>query len=53
MFHSHLILLNAVAYIVELCESGGNFVHEFTERMQEQIVGNLDDHFRESKKNFG
>jgi hypothetical protein len=49
----YLVFFDAVADVVELCEDGGDLVHEFAERMQEQVVGNLDDHFRESKQDLG
>ncbi len=49
----YLILLDAVADIVELGEGGGHLVHELAERMEEEIVGDSNDHVRKSKQNFG
>ena len=45
-----LVLLDAVAVVVELGEGRGHLVHELAERVQEEVVRDLGDHLRESER---
>ena len=45
-----LVLLDAVAVVVELGEGRGHLVHELAERVQEEVVRDLRDHLREPRR---